>query len=414
MHASRIFWGIALTAVVCGSAWRAGATDVTGTVQLQGAVSFPAPIPGITATDLTVVPGSDSEATGNGEQCEVQSVTADTPDALGDYPDAGSVSATITISHGGPMVPDGSCLITLQARGTDGVSVSARGSQTLFITAAQIAGNASIAVAPIVVRQSKAVSGVDADCLKWSKKQLKARAKCNLFLLKSGPAGAAKCKDAGAEPVGCDPGNFVEAILALAHGGNDQQTDPPTAEGVDPVLLADQITCQKRFGKAAVNFAAKRNKLIQKQCIAVGNDTAACRASRSNDAKPKLDQIDKCGADQVIDGGTGRAVPQAGAPCDVCIDGLGQIDRKCLKSCLQLAVADLADGILGDLPVCGDGILQSGEFCDDGNVVNGDCCSATCTVEAGTPEGPMGNPTCTDAVDNDCDGLSDAADPNCL
>jgi cysteine-rich repeat protein len=137
------------------------------------------------------------------------------------------------------------------------------------------------------------------------------------------------------------------------------------------------------------------------------------RDARTRDAKKKLDKIDTCAAGQIIDGGTGRAVPQIASPCDVCIDAGGTVDRKCLKSCFQLTIADFSDAILGDLPVCGDGILQPGEFCDDGNTVSGDCCSSTCNVEAGTTEGPMGNPTCSDALDNDCDGLVDATDPNC-
>jgi hypothetical protein len=39
--------------------------------------------------------------------------------------------------------------------------------------------------------------------------------------------------------------------------------------------------------------------------------------------------------------------------------------------------------------------------------------SSSCTVEAGSPEGPMGDATCTDGLDNDCDTLIDAADTDC-
>ena len=391
------------------------ATDITGTVQLQGQLVFAAPIPGIAFTDMVVSVRDSSEATGNGEHCDVLATTSDTADVLGAYPDAGSVSIQITLGRGGPMVPDGECIVTVQARGTDGVSVSARGSQTIFLTAADIGSSATVAVPTITVRQSKAIAGTDSDCLKWMKKQMIKRAKCNFLLLKKGPAAALKCKDAGPEPVACDPGDFVEAVLTLSHGVNDQQTDPMNAEGVDTTMLGEQVKCQKRFGKAAAKFVSARNKYVQTKCVAESADSQNCRDSQSNAAKPKLDQIDKCVVDQLVDGGTGRIVPDVGAPCDTCIDGLGQIDRKCLKGCFQVALDELSDGMIGDLPVCGDGIIQpsGGEFCDDGNTTNGDCCSSTCTVEAGNPEGPMGDATCTDGLDNDCDTLIDAADPDC-
>ena len=78
-----------------------------------------------------------------------------------------------------------------------------------------------------------------------------------------------------------------------------------------------------------------------------------------------------------------------------------------------MTLAELGDGIVGDIPECGNGILQGGEFCDDGNLSNGDCCSDSCTVEAPGTEGPLADPTCVDGLDNDCDGFIDAADPDC-
>jgi hypothetical protein len=38
----------------------------------------------------------------------------------------------------------------------------------------------------------------------------------------------------------------------------------------------------------------------------------------------------------------------------------------------------------------------------------------TCIPLLPTPEGPMGDPTCSGGVDEDCDGATDAADPGCL
>jgi cysteine-rich repeat protein len=57
-----------------------------------------------------------------------------------------------------------------------------------------------------------------------------------------------------------------------------------------------------------------------------------------------------------------------------------------------------------DLGACGDGTLDPGEACDDGASVPGDGCSAVCQLEA-----------CTDALDDDMDGLTDfsGGDPGC-
>ena len=403
----------ALLAGVFLAAPASRASDVTGTVTFDGNVVFAAPIPGITFTDLTVTPRTTAESTGNGEQCDVNAVTSGSPDGTGDY-GASSVTVNITIGRGGPNPPTGECILTLVATGTDGAAVSARGSQTVFLDVTEIGTSATVAVPNIIVRQSKAVAGIDSDCIRWAKKQLRVRSRCNFLLLKLGPA--ALCKDFSAdEPVGCDPGQHVEAILALSHGANDQQTDPPSAEAVDFDDVGEQAVCQRLLGRAAFVFAMKRSKLVDRLCVDAGSDTEACRSARSNDAKSTLDPIDRCNTAQLIDPMTGRTVPVVSAPCDACIVA-GTLDRKCLKSCFQTALDELSDGFVGDIAVCGNGIQQPGEFCDDGNTSGLDCCSATCTVTGNTPvtEGPNGDATCTDGSDNDCDDATDGADPGCL
>lgn len=180
-------------------------------------------------------------------------------------------------------------------------------------------------------------------------------------------------------------------------------------------MLRDQVICQRLFGKAALAFAAKRSKLVDELCVEAYLDDADCRADRSRDARRPLAAIDRCNVDQLVDGGTGRFVPTVGAPCDSCIDGGGQIDRKCLEGCFQTALDEISDGLVGDLPVCGNGILQGGEFCDDGNTSDADCCSSTCTVLANPPgtEGPLPDASCSDGADNDCDDATDGADSDC-
>jgi cysteine-rich repeat protein len=53
---------------------------------------------------------------------------------------------------------------------------------------------------------------------------------------------------------------------------------------------------------------------------------------------------------------------------------------------------------------CGNGVVSPGEDCDDGNTVAGDSCPSTCR---------NGELSCEDCVDNDGNGLVDAADPAC-
>jgi cysteine-rich repeat protein len=412
---SRCEYAMACCAATVLASAPALALDVQGVVQFQGQVTFAAPIAGISEQDLEVGVKLTTEATGNGVKCSILTTTSDSPDVAGAYPDAGMVSAEILMERGGPDPPAGDCIVTLTATGTDGVATSARGTATVFVDAAEVTGGGPI-VADITVRESKAIASLDKECFKWTKKQLIKRAKCNFILLKKGGAeGSPKCKDAGfPEPIDCDPGDFVEAVLALSHGGNDQQVDAPNAEGVDFALLKDQVKCQKRFGRGAAIFAKKRMILVRKKCVDAGVDSEACRDSQGKAARKKLEQISKCAGDQMSDPNNGRVVPQTAAPCDVCIDGGGVIDEKCMRACYELAIGELTDGIIGDVAACGNGILQPGEFCDDGNTLDGDCCSANCTVEAGLPEGPNGDATCSDLIDNDCDGLIDGADPDCL
>jgi cysteine-rich repeat protein len=225
------------------------------------------------------------------------------------------------------------------------------------------------------------MAGVDDDCRKWFRKQLKKRAKCNFLLLKKGVEVATKCTDAGPEPAGCDPADYTAAILALSHGETDQQTDPGSAQAVGSEALTDQVKCQKFFGKAAANFANKLVTLVQIECIDAGVDSESCRNTQSNSAKSRLDAIDNCTADQQLDVDSGLLVPDADPPCDECIDMAGIIDQKCLKDCFRTNIEELADGVIGDIPECGDGILQQGEFCDDGNLTDGDGCNSLCQVE---------------------------------
>jgi hypothetical protein len=87
-----------------------------------------------------------------------------------------------------------------------------------------------------------------------------------------------------------------------------------------------------------------------------------------------------------------------------CFDGL---DNDCNA---QTDCADAnCDGAIGDVTTCGVGVCES-----TGNLT----CSGGAEVDTCTPgtpgvEGPDGDATCTDGLDNDCDGLTDANDTDC-
>jgi hypothetical protein len=71
--------------------------------------------------------------------------------------------------------------------------------------------------------------------------------------------------------------------------------------------------------------------------------------------------------------------------------------------------AQVDEGISSTPTTCGTGACASTGIlqCTNGQMVD------TCTAKAAQTEGPVGDPTCSDGQDNDCNGLTDAADPKC-
>ena len=296
----------------------------------------------------------------------------------------------------------------------------------------------------MALRVSKAHAELAKDCKAWSKSRVTLRDKCNAKILQlGGAAAAAKCKEPlKPEPAACDPGDQVDAVLALAHGANDQQTDVPTGEAVDGKALAAQVKCQALFGKSARKYFAALAVRIQNECVRTGEDSEACRDAQANALRAKLDAIGDCKADVAPDAANGRAVPAVGDACAACVDGRGR--RRALRAGLLRARARSARVEPGGRrPECGDGIVQNGEFCDDGNTADGDCCSAVCGVAANTdtetcgvgacevtvdlclegePQECVPLPAnaanevaaeCVNGVDDDCDGVADMDDPDC-
>ncbi len=116
--------------------------------------------------------------------------------------------------------------------------------------------------------------------------------------------------------------------------------------------------------------------------------------------------------------------PTCSVPAD-CDDGNPCTNDDCINShcsySSNTAPCDDADPCTMN-DTCFDGSCVGGPPTDgdsDGYVIDScpggnDCVDSNPNVNPGATEGPLGDPTCSDTLDNDCDGLTDAAqDPGC-
>ena len=197
-------------------------------------------------------------------------------------------------------------------------------------------------------------------------------------------------------------------------GFDDGQVTNPIGCGVDAnddrcISAADDLFCRV----TARLSACCGDALCEGQEQVQGPDYC------QNDCDPNACTPDEPGTEVTCDDGNDN-------DCDGLIDGADPDCQVCVpdetpeQSCFdgndndcdeQIDCADTADceGAIGALTTCGVGACES-----TGNVTcSGGAQSDTCTP--GTPgvEGPEGDATCTDGIDNDCDGLTDANDPDC-
>lgn len=95
--------------------------------------------------------------------------------------------------------------------------------------------------------------------------------------------------------------------------------------------------------------------------------------------------------------------PETAGPeiCDNGVDDNGDGLADCADPQCDNAVVGSTTCGVGACGATGDLICQSGAEVD------------TCTPGAAEGEGPFGDPSCSDGIDNNCDGLTDMADPNC-
>ena len=130
--------------------------------------------------------------------------------------------------------------------------------------------------------------------------------------------------------------------------------------------------------------------------------------------------------DTCVEGTPGTEGPAGDATCSDSVDNdcdgsTDADDTDCVAGCIPTGDDSNCDGIDDDcdgvadnnyVPIdttCGVGACASTgqKICDNGQRID--------TCVEGTPgtEGPAGDATCSDSVDNDCDGSTDAVDPDC-
>jgi len=148
------------------------------------------------------------------------------------------------------------------------------------------------------------------------KRSIKKAVACNDKKLRSGPAVTCSVSP----PPAC-AGTLVDDAVALAYGPNN----PPTS-GVDRGLLRDQLTCQKKIGKAVSNYVGiKLSDLIK------GKPESEAEAR----ARKQLDKIPEKCAVTVIQDVSGVVVPAVGPQCAAAVGGPGDtVDAIALRDCL--------------------------------------------------------------------------------
>lgn len=181
---------------------------------------------------------------------------------------------------------------------------------------------ACVAVSMLAASVLVAPSVADAGCSQTSearavKKSLKLAMRCNERILRTGPG--VVCKQS-APPACAD--TLVADAVALAYGTND-----PPAAAVDKKALKDQLTCQKKIGRAVTSYVGTYLRLLVRGRTPTDADAQARR---------QLEKLpDRCTTNGALDV-SGVELPNLGPQCVVATPGPGfPVDAPSITSCLR-------------------------------------------------------------------------------
>ncbi len=236
------------------------------------------------------------------------------------------------------------------------------------------------------------------------------------YVAPSTTCGVGECASTGT--LDCVNGSTVDTCVEGTPGTEGPVGDPTCSDGLDNDCDGSTDTadsdcvgvCTDNDGDGYCaetddcddNNAAINPGADDSQCDGVDNNCSGT----ADDGYVSVDTT--CGVGECA--ATGVTTCVNGVESDTCTPGTPAADD---STCDGLD--DDCDGTADEDYVPVDTTCGVGECASTGTLdcVNG---STVDTCVAGTPgtEGPVGDPTCSDSLDNDCDGATDLADPSCV
>ncbi|RMH41246.1 MAG: carboxypeptidase regulatory-like domain-containing protein [Deltaproteobacteria bacterium] len=154
-------------------------------------------------------------------------------------------------------------------------------------------------------------------------------------------------------------------------------------------------------------------------------DADACVPTPMADGTPCNDGLFCTTSDQCVAGTcTGGATVDCSALTDQCNVGTCDEDADACAKAPANEGSACDDGLFCTTgETCAAGVCSGGaaRSCDDGDACTADTCDEGADACVSTPvppipnaEGPPGDATCSDGIDNDCDGAADLADASCV